>query len=351
MGWSKIAAQFSTPLKALVQAVKDIAGALSEDLFKLLEVLAAQDTEVLLDAMNNAEGAASPYGDEIRGIAAAAGITKLDALIANLVYEIAGACTAIIGQDDDGHVVHGHNLDTAAILNFTTGQWELAQKLRDITTNVHFKKGGQIIYNATTYAGYAGIFEGMKAGAFSVSVNTRFDTTLYQSLRRWITGADRTGQFGTLLVRDALELDATFDDAVQRLDKTKLMGPAYYAIAGTEPLQGAIMSRNYTTSMGFWRLKDELNKGHRYMVQTNYDHWDPDPFFDKRRKPAQKCMDGIKGDINIESLHGILSAKPNRNKMTCHTALFSARTGTIESYQQYCFEKGCRLFETEETIV
>lgn len=284
-----------------------------------------------------------PYGDEIRGIADASGLTRMDALIANLVYEIAGACTAIIGQDDDGHIFHAHNLDTAAIWNFTTGQWVLADKLRAITTNVRYLRGGQVVYNSTTYAGYAGIFEGMKHGSFSVSVNTRFDTTLYESLRRWIDGHDRTGQFATLLVRDAMENDATWADAVQRLNSTKLMGPAYFSVAGINPKEGAIMSRNYTTSMGFWTLEDELNKGNLYMVQTNYDNWMPDPFFDKRKVPAQKCMNGVRGGISIESLYEVLSAKPSRNKMTCHTALFSAREGIIESYQQYCYEPGCRL--------
>lgn len=342
--WAEIVSEFKPKLQDVVNTFKAMAGVVSKELFALLEALEKQDAEVLLDAMPY------PYGDEVRGIAMAGELTNLDALICNLIYEITGACTAVIAQTEDGHIFHGHNLDTAANWNFSTGQWELAEKLRQITVNVRFMRGGVNVYNATTYAGYAGIFEGMKAGAFSISVNTRFDSSLYHSLIQWITGADRSGQFGTFNVRDALDMDATFDEAVHRLDTTKLMGPGYFSIAGVQPGEGAIMTRNANSSMRFWSLKDELNKGKHYMVQTNYKHWTADPIFDKRRVPCEKCMDGvIAGDFGFEELYAVLSAKPSRNKMTCHTALFDPRDGQIESYQQYCFEKGCRL--VSETVV
>merc|ERR1712178_668283 len=200
-------------------------------------------------------------------------------------------------------------------------------------------------YNATTYAGYAGIFEGMKNGKFSVSVNTRFDEHLYAALVQWIDGKDRTGMFGTLNVREALEKDDSFEDAVKRLNGTQLVGPGYFSIAGVNAGEGAIMSRNAHKSFGYWTLADELAKGKPYMVQTNYDHWKRDPFFDSRRTPCQKCMDDTVDaeELGFDKLFEVMSAKPNRNKMTCHTAMFSARLGQIESYQQYCYEPGCRL--------
>merc|ERR1711976_160733 len=184
----------------------------------------------------------------------------------------------------------------------------------------------------------------MKTGKFSISVNTRFDPHLYGALLSWIEGKDRSGQFGTLNVRDALENDGTFDEAVKRLNETKLMGPGYFTIAGVNPGEGAIMSRSAYGSYGFWTLAEELAKGKSYMVQTNYDHWMADPFFDKRRTPCEKCMDDtLDESLEFDELFQVMSSKPTRNKMTCHTALFSARLGKIESYQQYCYEPGCRL--------
>merc|ERR1712048_59104 len=128
--------------------------------------------------------------------------------------------------------------------NFTTGQWVIADKLRAITMNLHYQKGGKTLFNTTSYVGYAGVFEGMKAGAFSVSLNTRFDLSLYTALINWITGIDRSGTFGSFLVRDALTNNATFADAVDVLNRTKVMGPGYFAVAGTKAGEGTIMSRS-----------------------------------------------------------------------------------------------------------
>merc|ERR1712039_163270 len=58
------------------------------------------------------------------------------------------------------------------------------------------------IFTTTSYIGYAGVFEGMKTGAFSVSINTRFDTSFYRALISWILGIDRSGVFASFLVRD-----------------------------------------------------------------------------------------------------------------------------------------------------
>jgi len=208
---------------------------------------------------------------------------------------------------------------------------------------VHFKKGGKTLFNSTSYIGYTGVFEGMKAGAFSVSANTRFDLTFYHSLLQWINGRKRTGHFATHQLRNALAEDRSFSAAVKRLNSVELLGPGYLAVAGTKPGEGAIMSRGVEASYHFWSLKDELAKGKNYMVQTNWDHWLPDPIFDRRRVPAEACMDGLsKNHISFSKFFQVLAAKPTRNKMTCHTAMFSAHEGKMESYQQYCEEHGCR---------
>merc|ERR1712151_686360 len=140
----------------------------------------------------------------------------------------------------------------------------------------------------------------------------------------WIEGKDRSGQFGTLNVRDALEHDGTFDDAVKRLNETKLMGPGYFAIAGVNPGEGAIMSRSAYGSFGFWTLAEELAKGKSYMVQTNYDHWMADPFFDKRRTPCEKCMDDTVGKtLEFDKLwQVVLETNQKQNDMP-HGHVFS----------------------------
>jgi len=339
--WTAVAKPFAAKLQDLVKTFKQVLGQLSAKLFAVLEALGKSEVENLLNAMPG------DYGDEIRSIADASGLTHLDAFICNLIYEISGACTVVIAQDKDGSIYHGHNLDTAANWNFTTAQWVIADKLRAITMNLHYQKGGKTLFNTTSYVGYAGVFEGMRSGAFSVSINTRFDLSLYAALIDWITGKDRNGTFASFLVRDALTNNASFADAVNVLNRTKILGPGYIAVAGTQAGEGTIMSRSAWQSIRPWNLADELAKGKNYMVQTNWDHWLPDPFFDRRRVPCDKCMDGLdlkESSLDFEHLYKVMSAKPTRNKMTCHTSLFSANEGKIESYQQYCKEKGCRPF-------
>jgi len=344
--WKSLAGAYAAQLQDLVKTFKSVAGFISKDLFRILEVLGKADADELLDAMP------APYGDEIRGIAEASSLTKLDAFLCNIVYEISGACSVIIAQGKDGRIIHGHNLDTAANWNFTSGQWILAEKLRAITSNLHYMKGGKIIFNSTSYVGYTGVFEGMKAGAFSVSANTRFDNTLYWALIRWITGVDRSGRFATHQLRDALTEDKSFSEAVLRLDTVNLLGPGYLAVAGTKPGEGAIMSRGAKASYHFWSLKDELAKGNNFMVNTNWDHWLPDPFFDRRRVPAEECMKSVHSDdIGFPDLFRVLAAKPTRNKMTCHTVMFSALEGRMESFQQYCDEPGCRPASEKAVLV
>jgi len=341
--WKHLASAYSAELKDLVDTFKGIAGGLSKEAFKIIEALGKADADKLLDAMR------PPYGDEIRGIAEAANLTKLDALVCNMVYEISGACTVIIAQSKDGRIIHGHNLDTAANWNFKTHQWVLAEKLRAITSNLNFTKGGKEVFRSTSYIGYAGVFEGMKPGAFSVSLNTRFDFSVYSALLKWITGINREGHFAAQVMRDALTYDEQYAQAAARMNTERLLGPGYLAVAGIKPGEGAILSRSANASFHVWTLEDELKKGNNFMVNTNWDHWLPDPIFDRRRVPAEACMKELDGaNITFPDLFKVLAAKPTRNKMTCHSAMFSAATGHLESYQQYCDEPGCRPFMKEE---
>merc|ERR1719197_893304 len=191
----------------------------------------------------------------------------------------------------------------------------------------------------------------MKPGAFSVSLNTRFDFSVYSALLKWITGINRSGRFASHEMRDALTYDSSYAKAAERLNTARLLGPGYLAIAGIKPGEGAILSRGANASYHVWTLEDELKKGNNFMVNTNWDHWLPDPVFDRRRAPAEACMKELHdASITFPQLFQVLAAKPSRNKMTCHTAMFSAATGALESYQQYCDEPGCRPF-LEETVL
>ena len=116
----------------------------------------------------------------------------------NIMYELSGACTSIVAQDAQGRLYHGRNLDF--------GPASLAAKLRPLLRNIRFVRGGQVLFNSTTFLGYVGCLTCARAGAFSVTVDTRMWTKLPTALVEWITGIDRSGHFLTFATRDAFEL-------------------------------------------------------------------------------------------------------------------------------------------------
>merc|ERR1719471_2215277 len=66
---------------------------------------------------------------ELTGIAKATGIDLVLIVGLNLAYEIEGACTSIVGEDANGNLLHGRNLDFGLFsgLDVPTGKWELTE--------------------------------------------------------------------------------------------------------------------------------------------------------------------------------------------------------------------------------
>jgi hypothetical protein len=127
---------------------------------------------------------------EMEGIAKATGIAVGYIWLMNMMYELTGYCTSLVAQDQDGTVYHGRNLDFGIFMgtDAVTHSWKLTQLLRDILVNVRFMRGGQELYNSTTYAGFVGLLSGSRKGAFSITVDTRYDTTLDEGVIGWIAG-------------------------------------------------------------------------------------------------------------------------------------------------------------------
>ena len=95
-----------------------------------------------------------------------------------------------------------------------------------------------------------------------------------------------------------------------------------------------------------WHLKDTPSG--KYLLETNYDHWESAPKFDDRREPAMDCLDDLaqspRGFNGFEDLYNVLSAKPNLNRLTTYTTLMHPRTGELEAYRQFCQGLDCPLW-------
>lgn len=193
------------------------------------------------------------YSDELRAISRQTKIPLGKLVLLQLYYELNAHCTSIITRSDRG------------LCLTRTMDWDL-ELLKDLTVIVDFKYNSQIIFTATTWVGYVGVFTGMKPYGYAVSLNYRLvNNPLYVNLLnvlfyRWPTG---------FLIRDVLTNQKNYDKAVLRLSKTRLISPCYFTIVGTCNNEGCILTRDHNKLV---RIKP-INDDH-YIVQTNHDEGD-----------------------------------------------------------------------------
>lgn len=267
----------------------------------------------------------------------------------NIAYEVLGGCTSIVANAPDGSILHGRNLDFGlGPWNATEHQWDMTDALRPLLSTIHFQRGGKTLYTSIHYLGYVGLLTAVKPGAFSITVDTRFDNTYDEFLWQWVEDTTDTAHFLSFTTRDTMDQEADFAAATKRLSTTTMVGPSYVIIGGVKAGEGLVITNapNTTTAFDQWPMSSGLPKGDAnpwFLLQTNYDHWTQPPFFDNRRDPAVDCMQREVGaaDISLETLYNVLHAHPNRNRLTTYTTLMSATTGHIESSRQYCEEQGC----------
>lgn len=182
----------------------------------------------------------------------------------------------------------------------------------------------------------------MKTGGFSITVDTRFDSTFYHGLIEFFKG-NTSLQFLAFTTRRAMETAPDFDSAFAILNNTAMVGPSYIILGGAKMGQGAIITRaTGTTSLQPWTLQNNLHNTNFYVIETNYDHWVNPPFFDDRRHPAEACLAQI-GQANVEfdTLFNLLSAEPNLNLLTTYTTLMNVAEGRFEAYVQQCDTHPC----------
>merc|ERR1712032_1348510 len=204
--------------------------------------------------------------------------------------------------------------------------------------NINVVKGGKSLYNMTSYVGYVGLLTGVKAGGFSISVNTRFDGHLDQFLVMWLLGK-YDGNFLSFKTRLVMESNETYNAALQALTHYKAMGPAYVILGGAQAGEGAVIALGAGKDEAWQvrRLEDELAIGRFYVLQTNYDWPDAPPAFDDRRYPAVDCLEKLGSNrISHQSLWGLMSSNPTKNALTTYTTLMSAETGYFQAYRQFC---------------
>jgi hypothetical protein len=314
--WQHIVTDFAEQLPSVLGLADDILGDMGS---KVVEPLLAAATAVGF----------VQYGDELRGIAKATGLPVGRVVMLQIAYEAFAACTSVVVEGKDGHPLHIRTMD-----------WEMPE-LQPLTVEVDFMQAGQVVFTATTWAGYLGVLTGVKPGVFSVSVNYRrteagseepvkaFAKNLQRGIaRHWPI---------SFLVRAALERCGTYQAACATLEQSELIAPTYLTICGVSPGEGCILSRDREGSADGSCVEARLSDGSP-LVQANMDCWrairsepqdDWQDICDSRRRRAFALRALGTGPASMEDLWLLMSLPPTLAHDTVYTVAMQPHTGEL----------------------
>eukprot|EP01092_Planopodium_desertum_P010520 TRINITY_DN468_c0_g2_i2.p1 TRINITY_DN468_c0_g2~~TRINITY_DN468_c0_g2_i2.p1 ORF type:complete len:508 (-),score=112.70 TRINITY_DN468_c0_g2_i2:116-1570(-) len=270
------------------------------------------------------------YGQEIQGCAAAMGYDYGWITLINIGYEASDACTSIIAQTEDGTILHSRNLDFWMGMEFT-------DTLKGLALIVNATRGGQTAYKMSSLAGFVGALSGQVPYGFSVTIDTRFYPDGVIELFEEVVAAleEKNATLVALLTRDALNNSKDWNGAMEILSNDWLVADVYYIVAGVNPGEAAVITRNRTDAADIWVI--DPSAGRWFEVETNYDHWEPAPWFDDRRDPANTYMNAMgQADLTLAGMYEVMSTKPVLNLQTTYTFLSIPKNGTYSTVARYC---------------
>jgi acid ceramidase len=280
----------------------------------------------------------SPYKEEIASIAEITGLPLGEVVLYNIFYEIFTVCTSIVAQDNNNKLYHARNLDFGLFLGWdvNTHDWAVTEKLRDIIININWTRNGTTVYKSVNFAGYIGIYNGVKKNGFTITANERFNINGgFMGIIQWLFD-NSTASLMSILVRETFEQVDTYQDAITKLSITPIMAPVYYIVGGKNSNEGQIIVRSRAGVAGVVNLNVSDPNGW-YILETNYDPWKKPLYLDDRRTPGNACMQRLTRDnVGFEGIFNVLSSQTNFNKLTAYTVLMKVDDGSLETYIQKC---------------
>jgi len=261
---------------------------------------------------------------ELQGIAEITEIPVYEIMVSNFIYELFAHCTSIISIDHNGEIIHGRNLD-----------YPIFDSMRDDTYDAHFMKNGELEFYATLSGGSPSPYTLMKPGKFAISINARYHNTLpglANSLTRYFLNSQNPGS----MIKYVGEHANSFKEAKEMLMTLPLTSPCYFTISGTEPHEGAIITRSRSGVDDLWNINPD-SKIDWAIYQTNYDHWisqAPDRDHKRAASAKQSLKDlGVK-NMNIKKIiKKVLQVPPVMQKETIFAVAMSAKRGIYKTYR------------------
>jgi len=260
-------------------------------------------------------------------------------VIYNIFYEIFTVCTSIIAQDPNGKLYHARNLDFGLFLGWdhVTHNWAVSSKLRKMVVNIMWMKNNRLVFKSNNFAGFVGIYNGLKPNAFTLTANERFAAAGgYYGMLMWLVGDDPNGKWMTWHARETMEQATNYDDAFRRLSTQPILSPVYYILGGTQREQGVVITRSLNGTDLVTQINSTAPNGW-YVLETNYDINKDVLYLDDRRVPGHYCMQKLtQQNVNFQGIYNVLSSKTNLNKLTTYTVLMQVDSGEFETHIQQC---------------
>ncbi|CAB3408548.1 unnamed protein product [Caenorhabditis bovis] len=326
---------------------KQIGAAYKKEIADLIGVLIDLITPVFPDAVKFADDVfgelaqklPQPYRDEIKSIAEVTGIPIGQITMYNIFYEIFTVCTSIVAQDERGHLIHARNLDFGLFMGWDANvhDWPISAKLRKMIINVNWIRDGKLVFKSNNFAGYVGIYNGLKPNAFSITADDRFQLAGgYYGILKWVFGLEPEGKWMSWLARETLEQKTTYQEAKEHLMNTPMLSPVYYILGGHLPYEGCVIARSLNGTALLTEMDSSSPDGW-YLLETNYDIGQEPLYLDDRDTPGHRCMKKLgKKNVDFAGLFNVLSSRTNLNKLTTYTVLMSTETGKFETILQSC---------------
>jgi N-acylethanolamine-hydrolysing acid amidase len=266
-------------------------------------------------------------------------------------------CTGIIAQskinENDSTIHHVANMDQSPTA------------VRNVTLHVQFINGTKddILFQGVDFYWFTtGLSRMVLKGYVSVQENWRTSDPPLSSIQV-INDIQRGVIPQMFLFRKTMErivslhshqTKPSFNDIIEEWSSVLLSAPFYIVMAGVNVGEGAIIARNQTgvaSPNGIVLRFNSTKETNQYLVQTNYDHWEPDSNEDPRRTVAENLLrldtpsltQQTSVGINIE-LFSVASTYPIHNPHTAYTAVMNANTGILLSYVRVAM---CPLYSEE----
>lgn len=338
--WSQISVQYKTQIKGLIQILINLITPIFPDAEEIVDLLGADMVERFDE----------PYRDEIKGIAKDTGIPVGQIVIYNIFYEIFTVCTSLVATDNVGNMYHARNLDFGLFMGWDpiNHEWPITKQLKTMIINVNWQRNGVTVFKSNNFAGYIGIYNGLRpedptkpqgTTGWTLSCNDRFmKEGGYVGIYRWLTGMDPNGQFMSWLARSALTNNASYTDARNYLMNAPILAPVYFIIGGTKPFDGSIVARSLEGTDIDTKM-DPSDPNGWYVLETNYDQGIPVLYLDDRRTPGNHCMRYLgRKNVNFQGIFNVLSSRSTLNKLTAYSVLMQAQRDKVhfETIPQSC---------------